>query len=74
MALRDWQPWQIGALWVVGLVLMGVLLRRNLSAFSGEGASGGMASFSVPILPGLAALLVLVALVAATVWWARRAA
>jgi hypothetical protein len=72
MALRDWHPWQIGAMWIVGIVLVIVILRRGATSLSGISASGGMSGVSVPLLPGVFAALVLIVLITATVWWLRR--
>ena len=73
MALRDWRPWQIAAMWAVGIVLLAVLLRRGLSWFAGGAGSEGIFSISVSVVPSLAALVILVGLVAVTIGWMRRA-
>jgi hypothetical protein len=73
MALRDWRPWQIAAMWAVGIVLLAVLLRRGLSWFTGDAGSEGIFSISVSVLPSLAALVILAGLIAATISWMRRA-
>lgn len=73
MALSEWQPWHIGVMWVLGLIVLGLLLRRIITSFSGVSATGGMSGFSVSVVPGLFAVLVVVGLVAVTIGWIRRA-
>ena len=73
MALREWHPWQIGAMWVLGLASLALLVRRAGSAWSGTSASGGMSGVSLPWLPTLIAVLILSGMVIVTVRWMRRA-
>ncbi len=74
MGLRDWHPLHVGLMWVVGVVVLGLLVRRMTTSFSGGSATGGgMAGFSLPIGPSLIAVLLLVGLVVVTIRWMRRA-
>ena len=73
MALRNWHLWHIGLLWVVGFIALGVMWRRMTTSFSGGSATGGITGFSVPVLPGLIAVLLVVGLVVVTIRWMRRA-
>lgn len=71
MPLRDWQPWQIGLMWITGIAVLWIILRRVTVAFSGTSttASGGLSAVSVPIVPLLLAVLILVGLVTVTIQW-----
>jgi hypothetical protein len=74
MALRDWQPWHIGVMWIVGVTALGILLRRVTMTFSGTSTSGSgeLSAVSVPVVPLLGAVLVLVGMVVVTIRWMDR--
>ena len=67
--------WQVVALWVVGVLASGLLLRTNLKVFSAtaQNGTGGLRSIGTPMwLPPVLFAIFMVLLLSTLSWWRGR--